>query len=346
LAKSNQIKLPIVCDRCLETIKSKDDECETDGENYYYKNSDLAVCPQVEEEETLKPVVGNYLSYLTPCGTCEYNKKLCLLYNRRKSVSSISGETYRSQSPASSLKRSNTSFSRGTMQSALSTNSNATSNSKSTTKHVQIVIGERPQTAASNQSNRQLTSRLSTSSSKQNYDSPKINSNNKFKRGDKKKQEKEETPMVEGDIRYKYTKSGLEVKRLNSKNSLILDIFTPEVCKDNSDKSYSEWINRQKEDENRKQQKFPSKMYEKQLAEALQNFKKGPLTYEVWARQNYEIILLKEKIKRAKQLENVEIIKKKQISKKQESLNAFQMWKIGKDFARYAATDIKLSRNM
>ena len=344
MAKSNQIKLPIVCDRCLESIKSNDDECETDGENYYYPNNDLAVCPQVEEEESLKPVVGNYLSYLSPCGTCEYNKKLCILYNRRKSVSSTSAETNGSHSPVSLLRRSNTAYSRSTMQSSLSATSNDTS--RPVAKHVQIVDPERPQTAISYQSNRQTTSRLSISSStKQNNTSTNNNLLN-MKKGNKKTIEKAEPPMVEGDIRYKYTKSGLEVKRLNSKNSLILDIFTPEVCRDNSDKSYSEWINRQKEDDNRKQQKFPSKIYEKQLAEALQNFKKGSLTYEVWARQNYEIILLKEKLKRAKKLENADINKKKEISKKQQSLNAFQMWKIGKDFARYAAADTKLSRKM
>ena len=349
LAKCNQIKLPIICDKCLEAITSRNDDYETDGENYYYPNNDLAVCTHVNEEETLKPVVGNYLSYLSPCGTCEYNKKLCILYNSRKSASSSSYVETANGSPSPSLLlKRNPPDLRSNLQSSLSMKSNTKSDYYTRpTKHVKIANPpERPQTATSTQSSKQMSaSRLSSSSStKQNYTS--LNSATITKKSEKKVQGTQDPPMIEGDIRYKFTKSGLEVKRLNSKNSLILDIFTPDVCKDNSDKSYSEWINRQKEDEDRKQQKFPSKIYEKQLEEALRNFKKGPLTYETWARQNYEILLLKDKIKKAKKLESVDKIKKKEEAKKQESLNAFQMWKIGKDFARYAATDnIRLSRN-
>ncbi len=90
LAKSNQVKLPILCDKCLESV--------TNNDNYLTDENGEVICEHFDDEEILKPVVGNYITYLTPCGTCEYNKKLCLLYNNRKQSASTSNTPINSYS--------------------------------------------------------------------------------------------------------------------------------------------------------------------------------------------------------------------------------------------------------
>ena len=150
----------------------------------------------------------------------------------------------------------------------------------------------------------------------------------------KKEQQVQEAPMSEGDIRYVYTKQGLEVKRLSSRNWLVIDIFTEDVCNDANEKSYTEWMNKQREDDDRAKQKFPSKIYEKQLKELLNSFKKGPLTYETWARQSYETLLLKKKIARAKSLEEKAKQEKLRKQKLNEISNSYQIWMDGKNFKK------------
>ena len=337
LTKCHQIKLPILCDKCLEAITTNED-FTNDADN------NITICEHLEEDDSiLKPVVGNYLSYLTPCGTCEYNKKLCILYNNRKK-SAASDTT----SPNSSYRRLHSSL--HSSQSTATTEDYYTRPVKRNPSSLQDYY-TRPNKNGSIQSSRPQTAMSNRQSvnSKKNYSlsAPvQLTGNVNKKRGNsgKKVEETEkETPMVVGDIRYNFTKRGLEVKRLSSKNSLIIDVFTQDVCQDNTDKTYSEWMNRQKEDENRKNQKFPSQIYEKQLQEVLANFKKGPLPYEVWARQSYEILILQEKIKKAKKLENADKIAKKIKAKEQERCNAFEMWKINKEFAKYAAESKKIS---
>jgi hypothetical protein len=156
----------------------------------------------------------------------------------------------------------------------------------------------------------------------------------KFSRVKKSIEPPEDSPMSEGDVRYKYDQNGLEIKRLSSKNWMVIDIFKLDVCKDQNEKSYAEMLSRQKENEDRMKQKFPSKVYEKQLEETLKNYKKGSLTYQEWARQSYNIRILREKIKQAKKSELAALQEKERKIKEQNIRNSYELWKINKIFAK------------
>jgi hypothetical protein len=100
----------------------------------------------------------------------------------------------------------------------------------------------------------------------------------------KKKLKEQELPMNEGDIRFRNTKSGLEVKRLPSKNCLITDIFKSDAFTDETQKMYMDWLKKQQEGEQLTQTNKKKNYlleYESQLNEILKNVKKGALPYEV-----------------------------------------------------------------
>lgn len=100
----------------------------------------------------------------------------------------------------------------------------------------------------------------------------------------KRKQKEHETPMNEGDIRFMNTKSGIEVKRLPTKNCLITDVFKSDAFTGRTQKLYMEWLRKQQEGEvltqTNKKKNFLLE-YETQLNDVLKNVKKGALSYEV-----------------------------------------------------------------
>lgn len=136
----------------------------------------------------------------------------------------------------------------------------------------------------------------------------------------------------DGDLKYIYTdKNGLEVKKHIANNILVVDIFTPDVYKEN-EKTQIELENRLKEDEERFKQNLPSTAYQKQLNEFLKTIKKGALTYDDWARQHFKIEILKNKIKIAKNIEIKGQKERIETMKRRQAENNYQTWKMSKAF--------------
>lgn len=302
LAKTQQVKLPIVCNKCVSDDKI-DLICDQSDKPKEFLSEN------VENKKELKPKDSKYMCFLTPCGESEYAKKLCILYSKNRSFTP-DGNAGRAN-PMESVRKKN-------IQSAPLTK---TETPKATEAKKSVTIAP--------QSSNKI--HAIEKKPKEVYDPKAKNKGKDAKKKENGDKKEAEAPMAEGDIRYGYSRNGnLEIKRLPTRNWLIMDIFTEDVCNDQSEKSYSEWITRQKEDEDRAKQKFPSRIYEKQLKDFLSSYKKGPLTYEAWARQSYEVLLLKQKIRRAKKLEEIARQEKVKKQKENETQNSFHLWTLNK----------------
>lgn len=363
LTKCNQIKLPILCDKCLDAT-TQNDEIETVENIHDEQLNQIYGDDNTADMDYLKPVVGTYLSYLTPCGTCEFNKKLCILYNKhRKSISSSTNSSPHSSNQSTPMlssmgqplkfsPRKNIASAPPKKSSPMAThddikeNVNAYENLPKSGKHVQIASNERAtsvnRVASSNRPKLQQSQNIGYNNSS-SVNAPPYTPVKSASRRTKSTvpSNEDEGPMLVGDIRRKLTSKGLEIKRLSTKNNLIVDIYTNDVCHDQNQKVYIEWMSRQREDQDLRSQQLPSKMLEKQLQEVLASMKRGALTYDVWAKQSYEVLVLKKKIKVARKREEANRNKRIAEAKAQEVKNTFELWKISKAFARS-----KYSNNM
>ena len=78
LAKTQQIKLPIVCEKCVsdDKIDLIRDQSDKPKEFLAEKN---------ENKKELQPKDSKYMCFLTPCGDSDYARKLCILYSKTRS---------------------------------------------------------------------------------------------------------------------------------------------------------------------------------------------------------------------------------------------------------------------
>lgn len=305
LSKKKDIKLPIVCEKCHDLSLDSNEISENDEKVLNY-NSDT----EDNQELKSKSRKTSLSIHKTP-DNISIDQKFCLLYHKHR-------QNMDEKRASSNLEYTKSKFSHPIKIPPQSAPMFRESLKSSVSKSI-LPFKNRAKVG------------FDLPPSKTSVDDIKTTKSSKVKND---VQKIVEPPMSEGDIRYTYDQNGLEIKRLSSKNWMVIDIFKQDVCRDQNEKSYADWLSRQKEDEDRMKQKFPSKVYEKQLQDALKNYKKGPLTYQEWARQSYNIRILKEKIKEAKKSEMEALKEKERKIKEQNIRNSYELWKINKTFAK------------
>jgi hypothetical protein len=273
------------------------DKCvQRDQIDIFADNSDTS--EYYSEAKKSKSESSSY-THLGPVGVCEYDSKFCVYY-----------QTKRQSNAANGVRMNSAPLSRA--------------------KHFENYETVRASSSRSHQKKKSKSELSLSSTSVSRTRDPSKGSNN---REDKNKPKVIPKTDRDGDsyIKYAYTKNGLEIQRLTSKNFLIVDIFTSEVCKDQKDKSYQQWLSRKREIDEKQKKVYPSSIYEKQLEDMQVHFKKGRMTYEAWAKQSYRLLLLKEKIRKAKELEEVEMKQKNDLKKAELIDNVYNHWKMKKD---------------
>jgi hypothetical protein len=254
---------------------------------------------EYSEEVETRTVDSKPETRLGPVGVCEYNNKYCIYYQTKRKSSAISNRSDRLYSAP--LNRTDKIESFGSIRPYSSKSHTTTLRAQNSTSITRDFV----------------SGRCSSSITETN----------------KKKSKSNSKPMRDTDsyIKYSYTPNGLEIKRLSSKNFLIVDIFTSDVCKDQKEKSYHEWLTRKREIDEKKTKIYPSSIYIQQLEDLKVNLKKGRLTYEMWAEQSYKILLLKEKIRKAREIEDIELKQKNDLQKAAKIDNVYNLWKMKKD---------------
>lgn len=127
---------------------------------------------------------------------------------------------------------------------------------------------------------------------------------------------KDETWKEEDSFQQETTISSIksrdfEVRHQSARNWLTLEVYKSDIFEDEKERLALERLKQQAQDTDKnKKDKSPLKYFQSQLQTIRKNLKKGPIDYETWARQKYEIAYLELKIKQEKKQELLKSIRK------------------------------------
>jgi hypothetical protein len=136
-------------------------------------------------------------------------------------------------------------------------------------------------------------------------------------------------PIADGTIRYVHTRHGFEVQRYLSNNCLSVDVLSKDMC-EYQEKSFRELIDKKEHDELLSRSIYTSEYYRNRWNELLQTYRKGNLTHDEWAKQNYQLNCLKTYYQQAFEREQYSLNVHEERLRERRSQTAFNRWKEGK----------------
>ncbi|CAF0770046.1 unnamed protein product [Adineta steineri] len=97
---------------------------------------------------------------------------------------------------------------------------------------------------------------------------------------------------ITNTTRYITTHQGFEIRRYTSHNWLSVDLLTKDACQ-SQDKTFREMLDKQEQNEFIPHKIYTLEYYRKRYQNLLQSYKHGNLTYDQWAKQNYQLHCLR-----------------------------------------------------
>ena len=136
-------------------------------------------------------------------------------------------------------------------------------------------------------------------------------------------------PIADGTIRYVNTPHGFEVQRYISHNCLSVDVLSKDMC-EYQEKSFRELIDKKEQNELSSRSIYTSEYYRNRWNELLQTYRKGNLTHDEWAKQNYQLNCLKTFYRQAFEREQYILNSHEEKLRQRRSQAVFNRWKEGK----------------
>ncbi|UJR22793.1 hypothetical protein I4U23_025825 [Adineta vaga] len=150
-----------------------------------------------------------------------------------------------------------------------------------------------------------------------------------FRRIDENESHSSSTTIT-NTIRYVNSRHGFEIHRYSSPNSLSIDLLTRDACQA-QEQTFREMLDKQEESESISQNIYTLEYYHQRYKDLLESYKRGYLTRQEWAKQNYQLHCLKTYYTQALNREQSRLSLRAQKLRQRRADNVFKQWKEAKD---------------